>query len=107
VIDDDTSVIAGCERNRIACLRGDGCDPRLLRRAGVKEARLIVATLPRAADVVMIFQLADCVPVVARIFEEEDARQVRAAGGHPVLSSEAALEKFLEWFDRGNEAKSG
>jgi len=105
VIDDDTSVIAGCERSRIACLRGDGCDPRLLRRAGLKDARLIVATLPRAADVVKVVQLAEGVPVVARIFEEDDARIVRAAGGHPVLSSEAALEKFLEWFDRGNGAQ--
>ena len=101
VIDDDASVIAGCERNRIACLRGDGCDPRLLRRAGVQEARLVVATLPRPADVVKIVRFAGRVPVVARIFEAEDAREVAEAGGFPILSSEAALEKFLDWFDKG------
>jgi len=107
VIDDDASVIAGCERSRIACLRGDGCDPRLLRRAGLAEARLVVATLPRSADVIKIIKLAADVPVVARVFEEEDARAVEQAGGFPVLSSEAALEKFLEWFDRGGAARVG
>ncbi|MEI6280198.1 MAG: cation:proton antiporter [Verrucomicrobiae bacterium] len=102
VIDDDASVIAGCERNRIPCLRGDGSDPRILRRAGAKEARLIVATLPRPADVVKIARFAGEVPVVARIFDAGDARAVEEAGGFPVLSSEAALEKFLEWFDKSH-----
>ena len=100
VIDDDASVIAGCERNRIPCLRGDGSDPRILRLAGAREARLIVATLPRPTDVMKIIRFAGDVPVVARIFDAEDARAVQEAGGFPVLSSEAALEKFLEWFDK-------
>jgi len=100
VIDDDASVIAGCERNRIPCLRGDGSDPRVLQRAGAQEARLIVAALPRPADVVKIARFAGKVPVVARIFDAGDARAVAEAGGLPVLSSEAALEKFLEWFDK-------
>jgi CPA2 family monovalent cation:H+ antiporter-2 len=100
VIDDDASVIAGCERNRIPCLRGDGSDPRILRLAGAREARLIVATLPRPTDVMKIIRFAGDVPVVARIFDAEDAQAVQEAGGFPVLSSEAALEKFLEWFDK-------
>jgi len=111
VIDDDTSVIANCERNRIACLRGDGSDPRVLRRAGAKDARLIVASLPRPADVLKIVRFAGDVPVVARVFDAGDAREVEEAGGFPVLSSEAALEKFLEWFDKnpqlGDRASPG
>ncbi|MEI6033690.1 MAG: cation:proton antiporter [Verrucomicrobiae bacterium] len=103
VIDDDASVIAGCERSRIPCLRGDGSDPRLLQRAGAREARLIVASLPRSADVVKIVRFAGAVPVVARIFDAGDARAVQEAGGFPVLTSEAALEKFLEWFDKGHQ----
>jgi FAD/FMN-containing dehydrogenase len=89
-----------CERNRIACLRGDGSDPLVLRRAGAKDARLIVVSLPRPADVLKIVRFAGDVPVVARIFDAGDAREVQEAGGFAVLSSEAALEKFLEWFDK-------
>ena len=99
VIDDDASVIANCERSRIPCLRGDGCDPRILQRAGAQDARVIVATVP-PDDVVKIVRFAGNVPVVARIFESDDARTVAAAGGIPVLSSEAALEKFLDWFEK-------
>jgi len=100
VIDEDSSVIATCERARIACLRGDAGDPRLLRRAGVSEARLVIATLPRPTDIIKVVEHAAPAPVIARIFEEADAREVRRAGGHPVLSSEAAMRKFLDWFEK-------
>lgn len=98
VIDEDASVIASCERNRIACLRGDGSDPKLLSRAGLRESRLVIANLPRPADVLKVIHFAEGTPVVARVFESTDARRISEAGGYPVLSSEAALKKFLLWF---------
>jgi len=100
VIDEDARVIDGCERNRIACLRGDGSDPKLLRRAGAHEAKLVIANLPRPADIVKIVKYVSEVPVVARVFESIDAGRIQRAGGFPILSSDAALKKFLTWFDK-------
>lgn len=106
VIDEDSSVIATCERAKIACIRGDGSDPRLLRRAGIHEAKLVIATLPRPADIVKIVRYAKPVPVIARIFEQADANAVVRAGGHPVLTSEAAMQKFLGWFEKSEPAEA-
>jgi hypothetical protein len=37
--------------------------------------------------------------MIVRVFEEEDAEWIRAAGGTPVLYSEAAADGLLEWFN--------
>jgi hypothetical protein len=43
------------------------------------------------------------VPVLARVFENHEAEMVRAAGGIPVLNSEAAAETFLSWVSAREE----
>jgi hypothetical protein len=35
--------------------------------------------------------------VIARVFENEDAQRVKAAGGIPVMNSEAAADTFMAW----------
>ena len=100
VIDDDAVVISHCERNRIPCLRGDGTDSQLLQRAGIHEARFVIANLPRPKDTLKVVRQANETPVVARVFEAGEEAAVREAGGIPVSSSQAAFEKFLDWFEK-------
>jgi len=100
VIDDDAAVITHCERSRIPCLRGDGTDLQLLRRAGIHEARFVIANLPRPIDTMKVVRHAERTPVVARVFEASEEAAVREAGGIPVSSSQAAFQKFLDWFEK-------
>jgi hypothetical protein len=46
-----------------------------------------------------VLEFARGVPVLVRVFEDEDAEWVVAAGGIPVIYSEAAAEGLLEWYD--------
>ncbi len=39
-------------------------------------------------------------PVLVRVFEDEDADWVRSRGGTPIVYSDAAAEEFIRWFDR-------
>ena len=55
---------------------------------------------------VKIVRYAKPVPVIARIFEQADANAVVRAGGHPVLTSEAAMQKFLGWFEKSEPAEA-
>jgi len=102
VIDEDTAVIAHCEKNRIPCLRGDGTDPRLLSRAGLSEARAVLINMPRIPDSLKIVQQVQGKPVIVRVFEDADAEKVRQAGAIPVSSAEATLKRFLGWLDSGS-----
>jgi hypothetical protein len=44
------------------------------------------------------------VPVLVRVFDDEDAAWVTEQGGIPVVYSEAAAEDFLRWFDQRESA---
>jgi hypothetical protein len=45
------------------------------------------------------------VPVVARVFEEEDAEKIRQAGGVPVMNSMAAADTFMAWVENNDRVK--
>ncbi len=105
VVDEDASVIAHCEKSRIACLRGEGTDPRLLQRAGIRAAQLVLVNLPRPMDAVKIVREAAGTRVIARVFEEADAARVQEAGGIPVSTAEAAFNHFYEWFEKTEERR--
>jgi CPA2 family monovalent cation:H+ antiporter-2 len=98
VVDDDSAVIEDLALLGIPCLRGDGSDERLLKFVGADRAKLIVASLPRLADLMKVINSVHGVPVVARVFEEFEAAVVRRAGGIPILNSEAATSAFMDWF---------
>jgi len=102
VIDEDTTVIAHCERSRIPCLRGDGTDPRLLSRAGLAEARAVLVNMPRIADSLKIVRQAEGKPAIVRVFEDFDADRIRKAGATPVSSADASLRRFIGWLDSGS-----
>jgi len=99
VVDDDPAVIEQLGEMNVPCIRGDGGDEHVLRRAGARRAKLILASMRRVADGVRVLNHVHGVPVVVRVFEENDAQTVRKLGGTPVLNSEAAANAFMEWFN--------
>ncbi len=99
VIDDDPAVVAQLARNGVACIRGDGSDPRVLDRASARRARAILAATPRPSDSEKILRhTAAHTTVLVRTFEDHDAERIRALGGIPILNSLATAETFMKWF---------
>ncbi|MDT8340526.1 MAG: cation:proton antiporter [Longimicrobiales bacterium] len=101
VLDDDPAVVARVREAGVPALRGDASDPAVLRSAGADRARVVLSTLGRPRDNEALLAAAGSAPVLVRAFDDEDARWISALGGRPVLASEAAAGRFLEWFDRG------
>jgi Kef-type K+ transport system membrane component KefB len=100
VVDDDPATIWRLRDAEIPCLRGDASDADVLLRAGVNRAALILSTIRRPEDNRTLLRLAGGTPALIRVFEPADAEWIRAAGGRPVLYSEAAVQEFLRWFER-------
>jgi len=103
VVDDDVVVCGELNRRGVPVMRGDGSDPDVLDKAGAAKAKLIIVSMRRAGDALKVLDHVHGVPVVARVFEQEDAERIRAAGGIPVLNSLAAAEVFNEWFDANDK----
>jgi CPA2 family monovalent cation:H+ antiporter-2 len=99
VVDDDPDVVHRLREAEVSVIRGDATDLEVLRRACARDARLITSTVRRPEDNRRLLQYARGVPMIVRVFEEEDAEWIRAAGGTPVLYSEAAADGLLEWFN--------
>jgi Kef-type K+ transport system membrane component KefB len=97
-VDDDPAVIAQLQQGDIHAIRGDGSDYSVLRRAGARDARLIISTIRRPLDNETVLDYAVGVKVIVRVFEAEEAERLRALGATPVLYSEAAAENFLRWY---------
>jgi len=100
VVDDDAAVIARLREADVPCIRGDAADIEVLREANAQKARLITSTIRRPADNRRLLEYARGVPVLVRVFEEEDAEWIRRLGGTPVLYSAAAAESLTAWLDR-------
>ena len=100
VVDDDPAVIARLREADVPCIRGDASDVEVLHAANAQSARLIASTIRRPADNLRLLEYARGVPVLVRVFEEEDADRIRELGGMPVLYSEAAAESLMRWLDR-------
>lgn len=105
VVDDDAVVCAELERRGIPVMRGDGSEKEVLEKAGAAHAKLVIASMRRAGDALKVLEHVHDVPVVARVFEEHEAALIRAAGGIPVLNSQAAAETFIEWFAANDRLK--
>jgi hypothetical protein len=70
-----------------------------LRAAGADRARIVISTIRRPTENRAVIEFARDTPVLARVFSTEDADLIQQMGGQPVLSSEAAADDFLRWFD--------
>jgi hypothetical protein len=103
VVDDDPAVIDELARRDVITFRGDGSDKRTLEAVRAADAKMVIASLPRVGDLLKVIAYLPGVEVVARVFEESEARAVERAGGTAILNSEAARDEFLKWF--GNFSK--
>lgn len=107
VIDDDPEIIEQLRTGEIPCIRGDASDPEVLRFAGADRARLISSTIRRPRDNETLLRAAGNVPVLVRVFEDDDAEWVESLGGTPILYSEEAAKEFSAWFrERIADARS-
>ncbi len=99
VIDDDPVVIEALRKKGLPCLRADGSDQRVLDRINAQSAQLVVASIPRLSDLLLVIRHLDGVPVVARVFETHEVQAVEAAGGTAINTAIAAEEEFMKWFE--------
>lgn len=105
VVDDDETACLKLEGLGVPVLRGDGADQDILEQAGAAQAKVIVVSMRRVGDSLKVLKQVKGVPVLALVFEEDETEPVRAAGGIPILTSDATAEKFLEWFHSAKLAK--
>ncbi len=103
VVDDAPAVIDELARRDVITFRGDGSDKRTLEAVRAADAKMVIASLPRVGDLLKVIAYLPGVEVVARVFEESEARAGERAGGTAILNSEAARDEFLKWF--GNFSK--
>jgi Kef-type K+ transport system membrane component KefB len=98
-VDDDEAVVAALREDGVRVVRGDGADPHLLRRLGVRRAAVIVSTMRRRADQERLLRVAGDVPVVVRTFDSEGVGELASRGAIVISESDAAAERFLDWFE--------
>ena len=98
VVDEDPTVIENLEKMKIPCLRADGSDEHILEMVRARDAKLILASVPRLGDLQQIIRYAKGVKVVARVFEDTEVRIIERAGGIAISNAEAAEEAFASWF---------
>ena len=103
VVDDDPAVIERLHEGEVPCIRGDGSDMEVLQTANARGARIVVSTMRRPGDNRALLEHVDGVPVVVRVFDAEDAEQIRQLGGTPILYSEAAVDDFFRWLDQAEQ----
>jgi hypothetical protein len=72
---------------------------QVLEKAGARDAKLVIASMRRVGDALTVLRYVRGVPVVARVFELEDEKLIRAAGGIPVMNSDAAADTFMAWME--------
>lgn len=99
VVDDDPAVIARLAELEIPAVRGEASDFEVLERVNARTARVISSTIRRPEDNRRLLDHVEGVPVIIRVFDESDADWIRARGGIPVLYSDAAAERFFQWYD--------
>ena len=72
-----------------------------MQRAGFTQAKLVLVSMPNMNEVLRVlrYKRPEGLPVVVRVFEEEDANAIERLGGIAVLNSRAAAEAFMTWFE--------
>ena len=98
VIDDDPEIIGRLQEGAVACVHGDATDPEVLRSAGVERAKLVCSTIRRPRDNERLLELVREIPVLVRVFDDEDVAWVEGYGGTAILQSELAAAEFCRWF---------
>ncbi|MES2983344.1 MAG: cation:proton antiporter [Verrucomicrobiota bacterium] len=106
IVDDDAAVCRVLAGKNIAFIRGDGAEVEVLEKAGARDAKIVIASMRRVGDALTVLRHVRGVPVIARVFELEDQRLVKEAGGIPVMNSEAAADTFMAWMAANDSLKT-
>ncbi len=99
VIDDDPVALDALTSRGVTTLRGDGTDTSILHQAEAEHAAAIVSTMRDLHDNEQLLARVDGPSVLMRVFSTEDAARMRELGGVPVIESELATSRFLEWYE--------
>ncbi|HUE95296.1 MAG TPA: cation:proton antiporter [Longimicrobiaceae bacterium] len=100
VVDDDPSVIEALQEGDVPCIRGDGSDFDVLQRAGAQNAAVVISTMRRPRDSLHVLRRIRNVPVLVRVFDDDDAKRIARHGGIPISYADAATEDFFSWLDQ-------
>jgi Kef-type K+ transport system membrane component KefB len=103
VVDDDPAVIEALRDGDVPCIRGDGSDFEVLRMAGAEQAGVIISTMRRPRDSLHLLTRVHDIPVLVRVFDDEDADRIEHHGGIPISYAAAATDDFLAWLDQATE----
>jgi len=103
VVDDDPAVVERLRQADVPCIWGDASDVHVLAEARARHARIILSTIRRPQDNRRLLEYVRGVPVLVRVYEDDDAAWIRALGGTPVHYSDAAAEGLLRWYEREKE----
>jgi CPA2 family monovalent cation:H+ antiporter-2 len=106
VVDDDAAVCRALGSKNIAFIRGDGAEVEVLKKAGARDAKLVIASMRRVGDALTVLNYVRGAPVIVRVFENADADRVKEAGGIPVMNSEAAADTFMAWLAANDRVKA-
>jgi CPA2 family monovalent cation:H+ antiporter-2 len=97
VIEDDGQTVDQLRKLRIPCLFGDAGDPHLLRKAGISRAAFVLVSMRRFDDIREVLKYSSQVRIFVRVFEEFEARKVKALGGIPVSGADASVDALEVW----------
>ncbi len=102
IVVDDPVVVRELTEQGIRAITGDGADPRILAGVGIDRAKLVISSMRRVSDTLNVLDRLSSgdTQLIIRVFEPEEAEQVRAKGGIPVLSSDAAAAAFMKWYEQ-------
>ncbi len=105
IVNDDPVVVEELVEAGERAVCGDGSDPRTLDMVNASAARALISSMRRVRDAEKVLaQLQPDPPLlIARVFEPAEADRIRARGGVPVLSSAAAADAFMQWFQQTRE----
>jgi Kef-type K+ transport system membrane component KefB len=98
-VDDDSAVVEELSSCGVEAIRGDGADPWLLRRLGIRDAKLVVSTMRRRGDHERLLRLAGDTQVIVRTFEHDAAKRLGSLGATVISESDEGASAFLHWFD--------
>lgn len=103
VVEDDPAIVARLADLQVAVLRGDAVANQTLDEACAVEAKAIISLIRRVDDNLTVLRRLKGRPIFVRVFEDEDARRIEAAGGRAIAYGAATAQRFAQWFQEDFE----
>lgn len=105
VVVDDPNIIERLREADIPWIRAPRRTSRRCGRPNADRARIISSTIRRSRDNRRLLEFAGGVPVLVRVFDEQDADWIRRSAVHRSSIRRPPREEMMRWFD-GTVARS-